>query len=117
METLELMRRPGVQPLVAFALWFVARYAAGVDPATAGRFLAHAERILAAIDSELWPESLLREESLAVLDIDDFTPLLERTPPLDHVAALAEAATWLAERDPDELAPREGARQFVSTSS
>ena len=44
-ETIELMRRPGVPPLAAFALWLVARYAAGVGAGGAGRWLAHAERI------------------------------------------------------------------------
>ena len=116
-ETLELMRRPSVQPLAAFALWLVARYAAGVAPETAGRWLAHAERILAAIDSELWPESVLRDETVAVLGIKDLAPLLDSTPPLDHAAALAEAAAWLAGRDPAEEAPRERALHFTSSSS
>ena len=62
------MRRPSIQPLAAFALWLVARYAAGVAPETAGRWLAHAERIIATIDSELWPESVLRDETLAILE-------------------------------------------------
>ena len=39
-EGLELMRRPSVQALSAFGLWLVARYAAGVAPDTAGRWLA-----------------------------------------------------------------------------
>jgi predicted ATPase/DNA-binding SARP family transcriptional activator len=112
-DALELMRRPSVQPLEAFALWFVARYAAGVAPETAGRWLAHAERIIAALDSELWPECVLRDETVALLGIDDLAPLLERTPPLDHVAALAEAAAWLAERDPAETAPRDGVQDFT----
>jgi predicted ATPase/DNA-binding SARP family transcriptional activator len=106
-EALELMRRPSVQPLAAFALWLVARYAAGVAPETAGRWLAHAERIIAAIDSELWPECVLRDETAAVLGIDDLAELRERTPPLDHAAALREAIDWLAERDPAERSPRE----------
>jgi hypothetical protein len=104
---LELMRRPSVQPLAAFALWLVARYAAGVAPETAGRQLAHAERIIAAIDSELWPECVLRDETMAVLGIDDLGQVLARTPPLDHAAALGEAIAWLAERRPDERSPRE----------
>ncbi len=104
--TVELMRRPGVAPLAAFALWFVARYAAGVAPEVAGRLLAHAERILADLDSELWPESVLRDETLAVLGITALEPLLESTPLLDHPAALDQAVTWLAGRDPSETAPR-----------
>lgn len=113
-ETLELIRRPSVPPLAAFGLWLVARYAAGVAPETAGPWLAHAERILAANDSEIWPESVLRDETMAVLGIQDLDPLLDSTPPLDHAAALAEAASWLAERDPAEKSPREGTRQFTS---
>jgi predicted ATPase/DNA-binding SARP family transcriptional activator len=116
-EALELMRRPSVQPLAAFALWLVARYAAGVAAETAGRWLAHAERIIAALDSELWPESVLRDETVAVLGIKDLASLLDSTPPLDHAAALAEAAAWLAERDPAEQAPREGPRYFTSAVS
>jgi len=114
-ETLELMRRPSVQPLAAFALWLVARYAAGVAPETAGQWLAHAERIIAALDSELWPESVLRDETVAVLCIEDLTPLLDATPPLDHAAALVQAAAWLAARDPSENSPR--ARPVPLTSS
>ena len=53
----QLMRRPGVPPLVAFALWFVARYAAGVDPSASGRWLAHAARIVESLDSDLWPRA------------------------------------------------------------
>ncbi len=114
--TVELMRRPGVPPLGAFALWFVARYAAGVAPEVAGRLLAHAERILVAIDSELWPESVLREETLAVLGITDLGPLLESTPLLDHVAALEQATTWLAGRDPAETAAREVPESLTTAS-
>ncbi|MGO9976489.1 MAG: ATP-binding protein [Solirubrobacteraceae bacterium] len=105
-EALQLMSRPSIQPLAAFALWLVARYAAGVAPETAGRWLAHAERILLALDSQLWPESVLRDETLAVLGIEDLSLLLDRTPPLDHAVALAEAAAWLAGRDPSERASR-----------
>jgi predicted ATPase/DNA-binding SARP family transcriptional activator len=105
-EALELMRRPSVQPLTAFALLLVARYAAGVDSETAGSRLAHAERIIATIDSELWPECVLRDETMAVLGIDELSQLLACTPPLDHVAALTEAIEWLDGRQPDEQSPR-----------
>jgi predicted ATPase/DNA-binding SARP family transcriptional activator len=111
-DALELMRRPSVQPLAAFALWLVARYAAGVAPETAGRWLAHAERIIAALDSQLWPESVLRDETVEVLGIKDLTSLLDSTPPLDHAVALAEAVAWLATRDPAEAAPREVGQPF-----
>jgi predicted ATPase/DNA-binding SARP family transcriptional activator len=106
-ETLELMRRPGVPPMSANALWFVARYAAAVAPDAAGQWLAHAERILATLDSELWPESVLRDETLSELGIDDLSGLLSSTPPLDHAEALASAIAWVAARDAAESAPRE----------
>jgi hypothetical protein len=50
---------------------------------------------------------VLRDETAAVLGIDDLTQLLERTPPLDHAAALREAIDWLGERDPAERSRRE----------
>jgi predicted ATPase/DNA-binding SARP family transcriptional activator len=105
-ETLEIMRRPGAAPLAVFALWLVARYAAGVAPDTAGQWLAHAERIIIAGDIQLWPESDLRDETMSVLGLGDLAPLLASTPPLDQDAALAAAASWLASRDPAETAPR-----------
>ena len=105
-ETLELMRRPGVPPLVAFALWFVARYAAGVDAAAAGRWLAHAARIVEELDADLWPECDLRDEAMQVLGVSDLTPLLQDTPALDHAQALAEAAAWFGARPSGEAAPR-----------
>jgi hypothetical protein len=105
-EGLELIRRASVQPLSAFGLWLVARYAAGVAPETAGQWLVHAERTVAALDSELWPESVLRDETLGVLGIDDVEELRDGVQPLDHAAALAQAITWLGEREPGERAPR-----------
>ncbi|MHB8695590.1 MAG: AfsR/SARP family transcriptional regulator [Solirubrobacteraceae bacterium] len=115
-EAVELMRRPSVQPMAAFGLWLVARYAAAFAPERSRRWLATAERIVIALDSPLWPESCLRDEALAVLGIDDIAPLLDATPPLDHVVALTEAAAWLAERDADERAPRPSALDFVALS-
>jgi hypothetical protein len=106
-EMLERMRKTGVPPHAVFALWFVARYAAGVAPRAAPQWLAHAERIRDAVGTDFWPESVLRDETMSILGITDVTPLLDATPPLDHAAALAEAAAWLAERDPDEAAPRD----------
>jgi hypothetical protein len=106
LEGLELIRRPSVQPLSAFGLWLVARYAAGVEPDTAGRWLVHAERTVAALDSELWPESVLRDETLAVLGLEDVDDLRDGIPPLDHAAALAQAITWLGQRDPAERSAR-----------
>jgi|GEM_PF-6200166 hypothetical protein len=45
---------------------------------------------------------------MTVLGISDLASLLESTPHLDHVAALAEDAAWLAGRDRTERAPRVG---------
>lgn len=106
-EAVELMGRPSVQPLAAFALWFVARYAAGVAPDTAGRWLAHAHRIVAALDSELWPECVLRDEAMAILGLRDVTPFLDATPPVDHTVALEAASAWLAGRPATERAERD----------
>ncbi len=113
-EALELMRRPSVAPLAAFALWLVARYAAAVAPEDAGRWLAHAERILLALDSQLWPESVLRDETMEVLGLDDLAGVLETTPELDHIVAMTEATAWLAQRAGDERATR-AARTFAVT--
>jgi hypothetical protein len=106
-EVLELVRRVSVQPLDAFALWFVARYAAAVAPDTAAQWLTHADRIVVALDSELWPESILRDECLAVLGIAEPGGLTNDVPGLDHATAIAQAAAWLATRDPSERAARE----------
>lgn len=112
-EVIELVRHVSVQPLAAFALWFVARYAAAVAPDGAAQWLAHAERIMVSIDSELWPERILRDECLAVLSIAERGALLEGVAALDHAAALAEAAAWLATRDPSEHASRDPVGQLT----
>jgi predicted ATPase/DNA-binding SARP family transcriptional activator len=111
---IEVWRRPGVQPLAVIALWFVARYAAGVETQAVGRWLGHAERILIGLGAELWPESVLRDEALAVLGITEVGPLLDAAPPLDPAAALAEAAAWVAARDPAETSPRENVVRLSS---
>jgi hypothetical protein len=116
-EAVELMRQAGMKMVAAFALWFVARYAAAVDPESAARWLAYGERILADLDSRMWPESVLRDETMEVLGIANLGPLLASTPRLDHVAALDEAAEWLAGRDPMESAPRHPSRLFMPASS
>jgi hypothetical protein len=100
------MRRPSVQALSAFGLWLVARYAACVAPDSAGRWLVHADRTVAALDSELWPESVLRDETFAVLGIENVDDLRDGIEPLDHAAALAQAIAWLGERDPGERSSR-----------
>ena len=112
-EVLELVRNVSVQPLAAFALWFVARYAAAVAPDTAAEWLAHAERLAVAIDSELWPESILRDECLAVLSIAEPSALLAGGATLDYATALAQAAAWLGTRDPSERAAREPVGQLT----
>ena len=81
-------------------------------PETAGRWLAHSDRIVAAIDSQLWPERVLRDETLAVLGISDLGPLLQSTPPLDHVTAHAEALAWVAGRSAAERATRTPSRRL-----
>lgn len=106
-ETLELVRTPAMPPLTTFALWIVALYAAGIDPAVARRTLTHAERLYASLNITLWPEAIVRDETMLALGITDLAPLLAETPPLDDAAALAQAAAWLASRDPEETAPRE----------
>jgi predicted ATPase/DNA-binding SARP family transcriptional activator len=112
-RALQVMRPPGHPPLAVFGLWLTARYAAGVEPAAAGRWLTYAERILAALDSELWPESVLRDETLAALGSPDLESLSRACAPLDHASALAEAAAWVGERDPGESAPRDAAGTFT----
>jgi predicted ATPase len=112
-EAIELIRRPGVPPTAIFGLWLVARYAADVDPTMAAQWLAHAERILTALRTDLWPESVLRDETLAILALRDLGPVLERTPALDHTAALAAATAWLAGRDPAESATRPRRSELV----
>jgi predicted ATPase len=106
-EVLELVRQVSVQPLAVFALWFVARYAAAVAPETAAQWLVHAERVVTAIDSDMWPECILRDECLAVLSIPEPSALLDGAPSLDHATALAQAEAWLATRDASERASRE----------
>ena len=66
---------------------------------TAGVWLAHAERIQSTDNGDRWPEDILREETMAILGLDDLAPLLDTTPPLDQAGALAAAAAWLASRD------------------
>ncbi|MFZ0377157.1 MAG: hypothetical protein WAL38_04955, partial [Solirubrobacteraceae bacterium] len=78
-----MVARTSVQPLTAFALWLVACYAAAVAPDSAAQWLVHAERIVVAVDSELWPESVLRDECLALLGIADRGALLDQAAPLD----------------------------------
>ena len=116
-EVLVVVARTSVQPLTAFALWLVARYAAAVAPDSAAQWLVHAERIVVAVDSELWPESVLRDECLALLGIADRGALLDQAAPLDHTEALAAAAAWLATRDRTEQASRDPLGELIFAAS
>jgi len=112
-EVLAVVARTRVQPLTAFALWLVARYAAAVAPESAPQWLAQAERIVVAIDSELWPESVLRDECLALLSIAERDALLDQAAPLDHADSLAAAVAWVATRDPSEQASRDPLSELI----
>lgn len=114
---LVVVARTSVQPLTAFALWLVACYAAAVAPDSAAQWLVHAERIVVAVDSELWPESVLRDECLALLGIADRGALLDQAAPLDHTEALAAAAAWLATRDRTEQASRDPLGELIFAAS
>jgi predicted ATPase/DNA-binding SARP family transcriptional activator len=105
-EVLECARASAVKPDAVVALWFASRYAATLEPEAAERWLAHAERIRAGLDQDFWPESVLRDETLALLGREDLRMQIEAAPAHDHAAVLAEAAAWLAARDPAEVAPR-----------
>lgn len=98
------------------ALWAVACYAAGLGDETAEQWLAHAERIPAATGVELWPGEALRDETLAVLGMDDPPAPADSAAPLDHGAALAEAAAWLGTRAPEASSPRPDALRFAIAS-
>jgi hypothetical protein len=50
---------------------------------------------------------------MAVLGLTELTGRLDSEPVLDHVAALVEAAAWLAQRDPHETAPRAGVGPLI----
>jgi predicted ATPase/DNA-binding SARP family transcriptional activator len=106
-EVIELAGRHGVHSVAVAALWFVARYAAGVDPESAPHWLALAERMSTESNAAPSLEEVLREETMAVLGIPDLGPLLSSALPFDPSAALNAAAAWVASRSPAEIAPRE----------
>ncbi len=104
-EAVERMRAPGIPPLSAFALWLLGRYAAEFEPAVAHECLRHAQRLVMTAGTEIWPESLIRDETLSVLGLSD--------PPADSSGTAADpeqtfdsALAWLAGRDAAERAPR-----------
>lgn len=105
--TLEVIGRPGLKPLSVIGLWFVARYASGVQSPTAAIWLTHAERLVAELDTDLWPESTLREETATLVTDDEVAAARVGTASRDHQAALADATAWLGERDPVEQSVRQ----------
>ncbi len=116
-EVIELARAHGVHSVAVAALWFVARYAGEVDPESAGRWLAFAERMCTEFDTGESLEVVLRDETLAALGITDIGPLLAALLPFDPTAALDEAAAWVASRSPTEIAPREHVVRLASQTS
>jgi hypothetical protein len=106
-EVFELASHHGVHSVAVAALWFVARYAAAVDPESARRWLALAERISTEFDAGPSLEEVLRAETMEVLGITDIGPLLSTAAPFDPATALDEVAAWVASRSPMESAPRE----------
>ena len=105
-EVFELARRHGVHSVAVAALWFVARYAAAVDPESALRWLTLAERISTEFDAGPTLEEVLRAETMEVLGITDIGPLLSAAPPFDPATTLDEVAAWVASRSPTESAER-----------
>jgi predicted ATPase/DNA-binding SARP family transcriptional activator len=106
-QVFELASGHGVHSVAVAALWFVARYAAAVDPESARRWLTLAERISTEFDAGPSLEEVLRGETMEVLGISDIGPLLSEFPPFDPATALDEVAAWIASRDPTEVAHRQ----------
>jgi predicted ATPase/DNA-binding SARP family transcriptional activator len=106
LDVLARSRSHGADSVVVIALWFAARYAAGIDPTLAGRWLALAEHMLRDLVEELFPECALRDEALHELGIADLAGLIAVTPALDATAAIGEALAWMSRRDPAETASR-----------
>jgi hypothetical protein len=106
-EVLECASATARKPHAVVALWFASRYAANLEPESARRWLAHAERMRAGLDQDFWPESVLRDETLALLGSEDPVPATAAETTHDHAAVLTEAADWLAARDPAEVAARD----------
>jgi predicted ATPase/DNA-binding SARP family transcriptional activator len=115
LDALTRIERSQVQPLMVFGLWFAARYAAGVDDldAAAG-MLARAEAIRAALSLDLWPEQVLRDETLAVLSRAGADQPDEVEATVSAPVALADAISWVAGRPAGEVAVRAGAERFLS---
>jgi predicted ATPase len=109
-EVFELASGHGVHSVAVAALWFVARYAAAVDPARARRWLTLAERINTEFEASPSLEEVLRGETMEVLGITDMAPLLAESPAFDPGTALDEVTAWIASRTSTEVARREPVR-------
>jgi hypothetical protein len=109
-EIFELASGHGVHSVAVAAVWFVARYAAAVDPDSARRWLTLAERISTEFDAGPSLEEVLRAETMEVLGITDIAPMLLTAPPFEPATALDEVAAWVASRSPTEIAQRDPVR-------
>ncbi len=106
-EVFELASGHGVHSVAVAAVWFVARYAAAVDPPSARRWLTLAERISTEFDAGPSLEEVLRGETMDVLGISDIGPVLSDSPSFDPGTALDEVRAWIDSRDPAEVARRQ----------
>jgi predicted ATPase/DNA-binding SARP family transcriptional activator len=106
-EVFELAYSYGVHSVAVAAVWFVARYAAAVDPDSARRWVVLAERISTEFEAAPSLEEVLRPETMEVLGITDLAPLLSAAPRFDPATAFDEVAAWVASRSPTEVAPRD----------
>lgn len=105
-EVFELASGHGVHSVAVAALWFVARYAAAVDPESARRWLTLAERISTEFAPGPSLEEVLRGETMEVLGITNVGPLLTGSTSFDPATALDEVRAWIASRNPAEAARR-----------
>ncbi len=103
----ELALGHGVHSVAVAALWFVARYAVAVDRDSARRWLALGERISRELDTAPSLEEVLRDETMAALEITNLATLVAAAPAFDPTTALDQAAAWVASRSPSEIAPRD----------
>jgi predicted ATPase/DNA-binding SARP family transcriptional activator len=113
-EVFELAKGHGVHSVAVAALWFVARYAAAVDPDNARRWLTLAERINTEFEASPSLEEVLRGETMAVLGITDMAALLAHAPGFDPNTAFDEITAWIASRTPTEIARRESVESVSS---
>jgi hypothetical protein len=108
LEAARRMRAPGVLPLTSFGLWLIARYAAELDADFALDCLVRVQRLLDVTDAEIWPECVLRDEALEVLDGPDLGERAAVLASVDADATFDSALAWLGRRDPRERAARAG---------